>query len=201
MERLNTLLRRMPTGVVWAAGALPALWLLWRAITGAVGPDPIAALERGLGEWGLRFLIASLAVRPLMRAGLRLLRFRRALGVLGFGYITLHFATWVVLDMGLRWGQIAEDLLKRPYILIGASALLLLVPLAATSWDGAVRRLGGVAWRRLHRLAYPAILLGAVHFVMIGKVWTLESLIYLGLVLALLALRLRPAPRRRPQVA
>jgi sulfoxide reductase heme-binding subunit YedZ len=201
MERLNTALRRLPTGVVWAGGALPALWLFWGVLAGALGPDPVAALERGLGEWGLRFLIASLAVTPLMRAGLRLLRFRRALGVLGFGYIALHFATWVALDMGLRWGQIADDLWKRPYILIGASAFLLLVPLAATSWDGAVRRLGAAAWRRLHRLAYPAILLGAVHFVMIGKVWTLESLIYLGLVLALLALRLRPAPRRRPRVA
>lgn len=201
MERVNAVLRRMPTGVVWVGGTLPALWLVWGALTGGLGPDPVATLERGLGEWGLRFLIASLAVTPLMRSGLRLLRFRRALGVLGFGYIALHFATWIALDMGLRWAQIAEDLVKRPYILVGASALLLLLPLAATSWDGAIRRLGSSAWRRLHKLAYPAILLGAVHYVMIGKVWTAEALIYLGLVVALLALRLRPAPRRRPQTA
>jgi sulfoxide reductase heme-binding subunit YedZ len=115
--------------------------------------------------------------------------------MLGFVHVTAHFAVWLWLDMDLRWGQIAEDLVKRPYILAGMAAFLLLLPLAATSTDAAVRRLGAVRWRRLHGLAGPAILLGAVHFVMVGKVWTGESLVYLGLVLLLLTARLLP---RRP---
>jgi sulfoxide reductase heme-binding subunit YedZ len=145
-----------------------------------------------LGEWGLRFLMASLAVTPLMRLNLRLVKFRRAIGVTGFIYVALHFAVWLALDMGLRWGQIAEDLVKRPYIVVGFVAFLLMVPLALTSTNGWLRRLGAESWRRLHRLAYPAILLGAVHFVMIGKVWTAESLIHLGIVAGLLGLRLWP---------
>ena len=198
MDRVNTGLRRLPVWVVYLLGAVPAALLLIGAFTGGLGVDPVKGLEHELGEWGLRFLIASLAVTPLMRVGLRLIRFRRALGLLGFWYVLAHFAVWVGLDMGLMWSQIAGDLVKRPYIMVGFGALLLLLPLAMTSSDRAVRRLGGQAWRNLHRLAYPAILAGAVHFVMIGKVWTADSLIYLGLTLALLALRLVPRRRLAP---
>lgn len=196
MDRINTELRRLPVWAVYLAGAIPASLLLLGAFTGGLGVDPVKGLEHELGEWGLRFLIASLAVTPLMRVGLRLIRFRRALGLLGFWYVLAHFAVWIGLDMGLMWSQIAGDLVKRPYIMVGFGAFLALIPLALTSSDRALRRLGGQAWRNLHRLAYPAILAGAVHFVMIGKVWTADSLIYLGLVLAFLALRL--VPRRRP---
>ena len=198
MDRVNTGLRRLPVWVVYLLGAVPAALLLIGAFTGGLGVDPVKGLEHELGEWGLRFLIASLAVTPLMRVGLRLIRFRRALGLLGFWYVLAHFAVWIGLDMGLMWSQIAGDLVKRPYIMVGFGALLLLLPLALTSSDRAVRRLGGQAWRNLHRLAYPAILAGAVHFVMIGKVWTADSLIYLGLTLALLALRLVPRRRLAP---
>ena len=201
MDRVNTGLRRLPVWAVYLGGALPAALLLAQGIGGQLGIDPVKGLEHGLGLWGLRFLLASLAVTPLMRVGLRLMRFRRALGLLGFFYVLAHFAVWVVLDMGLLWSQIAGDLIKRPYIVVGFAALVLLLPLAVTSTDGALRRLGGAAWRRLHRLAYPAILAGAVHFVMIGKVWTGESLFYLGLCAGLLALRLLPARRRMPRMA
>ena len=198
MQRLNAALRRLPTWPVWTLGALPLLWLAGQAGAGALGPDPVRALEHGLGLWSLRFLLASLAVTPLMRAGLRVLRFRRALGVLGFAYAACHLLVWAVLDMALLWPQIAQDLVKRPHIVVGMVALLMLVPLAATSTDRALRRLGAARWRRLHRLAYPAILLGAIHFVMVGKVWTAESLAYLGVTLGLLALRLG---RRRKTAA
>ena len=201
MDRVNTGLRRLPVWVVYLLGSVPAALLLIGAFTGGLGVDPVKGLEHELGEWGLRFLIASLAVTPLMRVGLRLIRFRRALGLLGFWYVLAHFAVWIGLDMGLMWSQIAGDLVKRPYIMVGFGALLLLLPLAMTSSDRAVRRLGGQAWRNLHRLAYPAILAGAVHFVMIGKVWTVDSLIYLGLTLALLALRLVPRRRLAPAQA
>lgn len=199
MDRINRLARRLPVWAVWLAGALPAALLIAAVAGNRLGVDPVKALEHELGLWALRFLLASLAVTPLMRLGLRLMKFRRALGLLGFVYVLAHFAVWIALDMGLRWGQIAEDLWKRPYIVVGFAGLLMLIPLAVTSSDGALRRMGAAAWRRLHRLAYPAIALGAVHFVMIGKVWTAESLIYLAITGGLLAVRLLPRPGRRLQ--
>jgi sulfoxide reductase heme-binding subunit YedZ len=195
MELINNRLRRLPTWPVWLALTLPAGFLIWGAALGRLGPDPVRALEAELGEWGLRFLLASLAITPLARLGIRAIRFRRALGVMGLAYIGLHFTTWVVLDMGLLWSQILSDLYKRPYILVGATGLLLLIPLGITSTNGWIRRLGP-RWRQLHRLSYPAILCGAVHFVMIGKVWMTEPLIYLAIAVGLVALRLPGIARK-----
>ena len=197
MQRLNALARRLPTWPVWLLGLVPLVWLAVQATAGRLGADPVRALEHGLGLWGLRLLLASLAVTPLLHLGLRLVRFRRALGVLGFGYIALHLLVWLTLDMALLWPQIAADLVKRPYVLVGFAAFLLLIPLAMTSTDAALRRLGARRWRRLHRLSYVAIPLGAVHFVMIGKVWAVDSLVYLAVTLVLVALRLVP-PRPIP---
>lgn len=190
MQRINTWARNVPAGWVYVLGAIPFAALVWSASVGGLGADPVKVLENELGQWGLRFLIASLAVTPLMRLGLRLLKFRRALGLVGFYYICLHFLVWMTLDLALRWDQIGGELYKRPFILIGFAAFLMLVPLALTSWNGAIRRMGAVSWRRLHLLAYPAILAGAVHYVMIGKVWSVDALVYLALTLALLATRL-----------
>jgi sulfoxide reductase heme-binding subunit YedZ len=198
---INSTARRVPTWVIYSVGALPAVWLIWLTLTNGLGADPVKALERSFGEWGLRFLIGSLAISPLMQRGIRLLKFRRAIGLLGFAYITLHFATWITLDMGLRWGELLGELYKRPFIIVGFAGFLALVPLAATSWNGAIRRMGAATWALLHRLAYPAILAGAVHFVMIGKVWSIDSLIYLGLTTALLALRLAKKTTLRRQTS
>ena len=198
-DQFNGYARRLPTWVVYLTGAVPFGLLVYGAFFGGLGADPVKTLELELGVWGLRFLIASLAITPLMTYGIRLLKFRRSLGLLGFLYILMHFTTWVVLDLGLRWGQIGSELVKRPFIVIGFLAFLLLIPLAATSWNGAIRRMGAVAWKKLHKLAYAAILLGAVHFVMIGKVYTVDSILYLVLTLLLLGSRLRPAkaPQRK----
>lgn len=188
----NAALRRLPTWPVYLLGALPALWLLWLLATGGLGVDPVKRLEHRLGEIGLQFLVAGLAVTPLRRlAGLNLLRFRRALGLLGFGYVALHVAVWLLLDMNLLWGQIAADLVKRPYILVGLLGFLCLLPLALTSTDRAIRAMGAAAWARLHRLAYVAALAGALHYVMVLRVWAAEPLLYLGAILLLLGLRLR----------
>lgn len=187
--RLNDTARRVPPAAIYMLGAVPAVWLIAGAGMNTLGPDPVKALENELGIWALRFLVASLCITPLMRFGVRLMKYRRGLGLLGFFYAALHFITWITLDMGLRWPQIADDLTRRPYIVVGFLSLCLLLPLAATSWNGAIRRLGAMRWNRLHCLAYPAILAAALHFVMIGKVWTTESLVYLGLVVGLLALR------------
>jgi sulfoxide reductase heme-binding subunit YedZ len=193
MQRINAFTRRVPTGVVWVGGLVPLMWLVWAAAFNALGPDPVKGIELRLGLWGFQFLIASLCITPLRQLGLNLIRFRRALGVLAFIYIVLHFTAWVVLDMGLRWAEISADLFKRPYIILGMVGLLCLIPLAATSTNGAIRRMGPVAWRRLHRLAYLAAMAGALHFVILVKGWQLEPMVYGVAVAALLLWRLRPA--------
>ena len=193
MDRLNTLLRRLPTWPVWLAGVLPLVWLIWAAVVGGLGVDPVKEIEKSLGLWALQFLLASLCVTPLRWAGLNLIRFRRALGVTAFLYAALHFVAWLGLDMALRWEEIGRDLVKRPYIIVGMVGLLAMIPLALTSTDSAIRRLGGAKWRKLHRLAYVAGLAGALHFTILVKSWPLEPLIYLGAVTAaLLARVLRP---------
>jgi sulfoxide reductase heme-binding subunit YedZ len=201
LDGLNRLAGRTPTSLLYIGGAIPALALGFGAVQNTLGPDPVKALEHSFGLWALRFLLASLCVTPLMRLGLRVIKFRRGLGLLGFAYATLHFLTWLALDMGLRWGQIADDLVKRPYIVVGQVGFVLLLPLAATSWNQAIRRMGAKAWNRLHRLAYPAILAGAVHFAMVSKVWTAESLTYLSLTIGLLSLRLLPRRKTLPKIA
>ena len=187
---INQTARKIPAWVIYIVGALAAAWLIWSAASGASGPDPVKALEKGLGERGLQVLIATLAISPLRWWGINLLKFRRALGLVGFGFIALHFTAWIVLDMGLRWSEVLHDLYKRPYIIVGFGAFLAMLPLAFTSNNRMVKRLGGAAWRKLHWLTYPAILAGAVHFVMIGKVYTVESALYLAAVAALLLLRM-----------
>lgn len=191
MDRINAWLRRMPTSIVWFAGLLPLGWLVWAAASDSLGPDPVKEIEHALGLWGLQFLVASLCVTPLRRVGLNLIRFRRALGVTAFVYVALHFIAWVWLDMGLRWDEVLRDLGKRPYVIIGMVGLLALIPLALTSTDAAIRRMGGARWRKLHRLAYLAALAGAFHFVILVKGWPAEPLVYLALVVGLLLARTR----------
>ena len=189
IDVINRTARRIPSWVVYALGGALIGWMLAAAILGLSGPDPVKALERGFGERGLQVLIAALCITPLRWAGINLVKFRRAVGLVGFALVALHFATWITLDMGLRWSEITTDLLKRPYIIIGFAAFLALLPLAITSNNGAIRRMGSAAWKRLHWLAYPATLAGAVHFVMIGKVYTVESALYVAAVVGLLAMR------------
>lgn len=201
-DRLNQSLRLVPIWLVWLAGAMPALWLVWLLATGGLGADPVKRLEHGLGDWGLYFLIASLAVTPMLRFGrINLMRFRRALGLLGFTYICLHVAVWLVLDIQLRWDEVWRDILKRPYVTIGMAGFALLIPLAWTSRDSVRRKMGVMRWTWLHRLAYPAILLGALHYLMVVKAWPPGPLVCLGLVTGLLALRILPRFRRLAGVA
>lgn len=199
---LNGWSRRVPPWVLYALAPLPPLWLLWLGLTGGLGAEPVNALERELGLLALQVLVVSLAVTPLRRLlGVNLIRYRRAIGLVGFFYVALHLVVWAVLDVQ-SLERVWADIVKRPFITVGMVSFLLLVPLALTSSDAMVRRLGAMRWRGLHRLAYPAILLGAVHFVMVQKVWEPESLGWLAAILGLLALRLRlrsrgeAAPRR-----
>ncbi|MEZ5753222.1 MAG: protein-methionine-sulfoxide reductase heme-binding subunit MsrQ [Paracoccaceae bacterium] len=202
MDRLNALARRVPVNAVYLAGVLPFLWIVWLTLSNGLGPDPVKAIELRLGELGLQFLVVGLVITPLRWAGLNLIRFRRAIGLLAFFYVFMHLLTWVTLDMGLRWDQMAADLIKRWYIIIGMLAFATMIPLTVTSTNAAIRRLGPAAWNRLHRLVYVAALGGAIHYLMLVKAWPVEPLAYLAAVLVLLGLRLwRHARRQAAQSA
>lgn len=191
VERLNGLARRIPTWAVYILYLLPVPWLLYLAQTGGLGREPIKALEHELGEIALQLLIIGLCVTPLRQyLGLNLIKFRRTFGVLAFTYVALHLLVWVVLDMSLLWGQMWADIWKRPYITIGMAGFLVLVPLALTSNNLSVRKLGAATWRKLHKLTYIAVLLGGIHFLWLVKGIQLEPLLYMAAILGLLALRL-----------
>jgi len=193
IDRLNTIARRVPTWVVYIVGLLPIPWLLFQAQTGGLGAEPIKALEKELGLLALQLLIAGLAITPARRyLRLNLIKFRRALGLLAFIYVSQHLLVWLVLDVGIL-SQIWADILKRPYITIGMAGFACLVPLAATSNNFSIRKLGAT-WRKLHRLTYLAAILAGVHFIWLVKGFQIEPLLYMAAILALLVLRL---PKRR----
>ncbi len=194
----NTQVRRVPVWAVYATGAVFVIYLFYLAATGGLGVEPINELERVMGRTALKLLIAGLAVTPLRRfTGLNLMKFRRALGVLAFSYVAVHLLIWLVLDVQIP-AQIWADIVKRPYVTIGMAGFAALLPLAMTSNNWSVRRMGPQSWRRLHRLVYPAVLLGAVHFIILTKGFPFRPLVYLTIVLILLLVRVRiGVPMRR----
>ena len=196
--RINTAARKVPTWLVYSLAVLPPAWLLYAGITGGLGVDPVKAMEHQMGEWGLQVLIGSLLITPLRTyAGVNLQKFRRALGLIGFSYILLHLMVWLGLDLQFRWDEIWKDILKRPYITIGMVGFAVMIPLALTSWNGAIRRLGAATWRKVHKLAYLAVVAGGLHYVMVVKGWQWEPILYLIAILIILASRLK-LPKLRP---
>lgn len=192
MNRLNAMLRRLPAWTLYIAGVAPLIWLVVLLFNGGLGVDPVKALEHRVGKIGLQFLLAGLAVTPLRRfTGLNLLKFRRAIGLLAFFYIAVHLAVWLALDIQFYWGEIWTDIIKRPYITIGMTGFALMLPLAVTSNNVSIRRIGAGAWRKLHKLVYLAAIAGALHYVWLVKGWQIEPLIYMGGVIALLMMRIR----------
>ncbi len=149
-----------------ALGLLPLVWLVWRTYTDQLGANPAETLIRATGDWPLRGLCLTLAVTPLrVQLGWpELLRFRRLLGLLTFGYASLHLMGYAWFDMGLDWADIVRDIPKRPFVLVGALALLLMTLMALTSWNGAIRRLGARRWQSLHRSIYAVAVLAILHF-------------------------------------
>ncbi len=199
MERLNTSkwLRYGLKPAVFVLALVPLAGIGWDAWHDALGANPIEAVTHRTGDWALRFLLITLAVTPLRRlTGWRwVMRFRRMLGLYAFFYATLHFSTWLVLDQFFDWAAILEDIVKRPYITVGFTAWLLLVPLAATSTRGMMRRLGS-RWVRLHRLVYLIGVLGVLHFWWLVKADVLEPAIYAIVLSALLGYRVVTTRRR-----
>jgi methionine sulfoxide reductase heme-binding subunit len=184
---------------IYIAGMVPAVWTFYLGLTDQLGADPQNTLERTLGLWALRFLIVALAITPLRRVGgPSLIRYRRAIGLLGFYYACLHLTTYLVLDQGLNLAAIWADIVKRPYITVGMLAFTILLPLAVTSNNAMIRRLGSRTWQRLHKLVYIATAAAAIHFVMLVKSWwTPEPAIYAALVAALLLVRLWFSAQKR----
>ena len=151
---------------LWVALTFPLVRLVVGAVTDRLGANPIELILRNTGFWTLSCLMLTLTVTPMRRlTGFsQLVRVRRLLGLFAFDYALLHLSTYVILDQYFDWANILKDLTKRPYITLGMTALVLLVPLALTSTDGMMRRLGGGRWRRLHQLVYLIGGLGVVHF-------------------------------------
>ena len=177
---------------LFAAALVPFASLVLGAFTGGLGANPVETITHTTGEWTLRLLLATLALTPLRHLTGRvwLTRLRRMAGLFAFFYLTLHFATYAVLDASLDLAYVAEDVADRLYITAGFAGFLMLVPLAATSTNAMVRRLGPVRWRRLHRLVYTAAICGALHFLWLVKADLREPLIYAGVLAVLLAARL-----------
>ena len=175
---------------------LPGAWLASDFLRDRLGANPIEEVVHRLGWWGLVFLTLSLAVTPVRRltGWNRLVQHRRFVGLVAFGYLTAHFLSYVVLDQFFAWSYILEDIVKRPFIMSGFAAWLLLIPLAITSTRLWIRRLGR-RWVKLHRLAYVAGALGVLHFYWKVKADTREPLIFAVVLLVLLLLRI-PMVRR-----
>jgi sulfoxide reductase heme-binding subunit YedZ len=149
----------------------PVAWLAWAAAADALGANPISEITKETGVWTLRFLALTLAITPLRRAtGWNVLvRFRRMLGLFAFFYGSLHFLTYVWLDQFFALDDILKDIAKRPFITVGFTAFVLMVPLAVTSTAGWIRRLGGRRWNQLHRLVYASACLGVIHYYWLVK--------------------------------
>ena len=194
--------RRVAKPAVFVACLLPAAWLALgiaglatgdagSAAAQALGANPVEKVQDTLGIWGLRLLLATLAITPLrvlMRAP-KLLLFRRMLGLFAFFYVSAHFLWYLFVDQAFDWAQLAADVVKRPYVTAGFTAFILLLPLAATSTRGAMRRLGR-RWQRLHRLVYPAAILACLHFWWQVKADIREPALYAALLALLLGWRL-----------
>lgn len=191
--RLPSLPRRYHGASVWALYALglaPAVWGFYLGATGQIIGNPVKIFEHLLGEWALRFLILTLAISPIRDLfGINWVRYRRALGLLAFWYVAMHFLAYMVLDKQLALNIIVEDVIKRWFITIGMAGLVMLIPLALTSNSLSIRKLGP-KWVKLHRLVYPIAAAGALHYCLSVKVIGPEELIYAGLVTLLIGWRL-----------
>ena len=176
----------------FAAALAPFTALVFAGFTDGLGANPVETITHTTGEWTLRLLLATLAITPLrhLTGWIWLTRLRRMVGLFAFFYLMLHFTTYAVLDASLDLAYVVEDVADRLYITAGFAAFVMLVPLAATSTNAMVRRLGPLRWRKLHRLVYAAGICGALHYLWLVKADLREPLVYTGILAVLLAARL-----------
>ena len=195
---------RKPNSLLLHAAAKPALfvlcmlplaWLTYGAVSNSLGANPAEALIRATGDWVLRFLCITLTITPLRQSIKQpaLLRFRRMLGLFAYFYVCLHFLSYAWLDMSFVANDIVKDIVKRPFILVGTTALLLMTPLAATSFNAAIKWMGAKRWQLLHKAVYAVVLLGLLHFFWMraAKNNFAEVAVYAAVIAVLLGWRLK----------
>jgi sulfoxide reductase heme-binding subunit YedZ len=185
---------------VFALCLVPLAALVWRGLHHGLGANPIEYITHSTGWWTLAFLLITLLVTPLRRVtGMTwLLRLRRMLGLYAFFYACLHFVTYIWLDQFFDWSSVVKDVMKRPFITVGFAAFVMLIPLAATSTNAMVRRLGSKRWQLLHRLVYAIAICGVTHFWWLVKKDITEPLTFAVLLAILLAARVAALVRRKP---
>lgn len=204
---INRVLRHpLAKPLVFLCCLLPLVWVVlqfagYAPQVGSLRNNPQNYLNRYLGEWALKFLLLVLAVSPLrsLTGSTGFVRFRRMLGLYAFFYVCLHLLSYAWLDQGWYWPELWKDITKRTYITVGMASFLLMTPLAVTSWNGMIQRLGAAKWRRLHQLTYVIVPLACLHFFMMRKGIQIEPIVYAGICVFLLGIRvsnyLKPARR------
>lgn len=201
VDRLNAGLRWVPPWGLYVLATAYAGWLFYLGATGGLGVEPVEALEHRYGKFALQMIVLGLAVSPLRKhLGVNLIKHRRAIGLIAFFFVLAHLLVWAILDVQSA-ARVWADIVDRPYITIGMTAFLLLVPLAVTSNDMSIRKMGAHGWRRLHKLVYAAALLGALHYVWLAKGFQLEPLIYFFIIGILVVQRYYPTGGGRKRAA
>lgn len=196
-NRINKALRRVPAWPIYVLGTGWAVYLFYLGLTGAMGPEPINALERAYGEVGLQLIVVGLLVTPLQNwTKVNLLKYRRAIGIMTFFFILAHFLVFAILDVQ-SLERVWTEIIKRPYVTVGMISFVLMIPLVATSNNFSLRKMGGAAWKRLHLLTYPAAIFGALHYVWLAKGFQIEPLVYSAILISLVGYRYMPKRRKR----
>jgi sulfoxide reductase heme-binding subunit YedZ len=190
-NKINGALRKIPAWPIYWGVAAWVAWTFYQAASGlAGGPEPINWLEREYGALGLKLLIAGLLITPLRTwTGINLIKFRRAIGVTTFFLILSHFLVWAVLDVQ-TFARVWTEIVKRKYVTIGMAAFVLMIPLVMTSNNRAMRKMGPLIWRKLHRLTYPVVVLASIHYLWLVKGFQIEPIVYMTVILGLLVARL-----------
>lgn len=187
----DRLIRWVLKPAAFAVGLVPLAELVWRGVNGNLTADPLVYITNNTGIWTLRFIVITLAITPVrwLTKWNPIINFRRMLGLFAFFYGTIHFMIYFVLDRSLMFDGLWEDIVKRPYITVGFTGFVLMIPLALTSTKGWIRRLGGRRWNLLHKLIYATGVLGVIHYLWKVKLDVTNPLIYLAIVAVLLLVR------------
>ncbi len=189
---LNNLFRFLPVPLVYLISLIPIPFYFYLGVTNQLGPDPLRYLEHKYGELGLIFLLITLSISTLLRhLNINLMKFRRCIGLVAFFYIVSHICVYFFLDIGLSLEILISDLKKRYYIIAGFLAFIILIPLAVTSNNFAVRKLTIRKWKKIHSFVYIAIVLSIFHFILMSKTWTAELYFYTTSTLVILIFKIK----------
>ena len=182
--------------VLFVLCLVPLAVLVWQGFDGNLGANPVETITRDTGEWALRFLLLTLAITPIRNwtGNSAVIRFRRMLGLYVFFYAFCHFLIWFIADHSFEFAEMLEDIIDRPYITLGFSALVVMLPLAITSNQAMIRRLGAARWKSLHKLTYAVAILAVLHYIWLVKADYLEAGIYAVIAAALLLQRVKFKP-------